>query len=140
MQFLAGFAAFLDYKYWINTRPVPLGPSLASGFLVFFSWFLGAALVLYMVPRYFRRSDRLKQGIFSRFAKRVASMMRRLPCQMVWRCSWMQALRPENVRSQAIPLSLSSKITRLFSIGSMISMRMGPTLMSVRSSGARREP
>ena len=68
MQFILGFAAFLDYKYWINIRPVPLGPSLVSGFLVFFSWFLVAAFVLWLVARYFRRVDNLKHGIFRRFA------------------------------------------------------------------------
>lgn len=68
MSFLAGFAAFLDYKYWINTRPVPLGPSLVSGFLVFFCWFLVAAFILFMVARYFRKTDDLKHGIFRRFA------------------------------------------------------------------------
>ena len=69
MHFLAGFAAFLDYKYWINLRPVPLGPSLASGFLVFFSWFLVAGIVLWLVSRLFRRADDLKHGIFRRFAR-----------------------------------------------------------------------
>jgi uncharacterized membrane protein len=69
MQFLAGFAAFLDYKYWINMHPVPLGPSLVSGFLVFFSWFLAAGFVLWLVARYYRRADNLKYGIFHRFAQ-----------------------------------------------------------------------
>ncbi|MCK4858512.1 MAG: hypothetical protein KAT58_11120 [candidate division Zixibacteria bacterium] len=68
MSFLAGFAAFLDYKYWINTNPVPLGPSLVSGFLVFFCWFLVAASALFVVSRYFRKVDDLKHGIFRRFA------------------------------------------------------------------------
>ncbi|MBN1585364.1 hypothetical protein JW899_03290 [Candidatus Uhrbacteria bacterium] len=68
MPFLAGFAAFLDYRYWINTRPVPLGPSLVSGFLLFFCWFLAAALVLFLLYRLYRKGDGLRAGIFRRFA------------------------------------------------------------------------
>jgi hypothetical protein len=69
MTFLAGFAAFLDYRYWINQNPVPLGPSLVSGILMFFGWFLVAAVVLYLVARYFRKSAPLKKDVFQRFGR-----------------------------------------------------------------------
>lgn len=69
MGFLKGFSAFLDYKYWLNPRPVPLGPSLAAGILIFFCWFLLVALILWLIARAFRKSDALKADLFRRFAR-----------------------------------------------------------------------
>ena len=50
------------------------------------------------------------------------------------------AVRAEKVRSHDSPLALSSSTMRVRRIGSGISRRNGPTDMSVRSFGARREP
>ncbi|MFH2062703.1 MAG: hypothetical protein ABIJ46_00945 [bacterium] len=66
MNFFAGFAPFLDYRYWLNPSPVPLGPSLVGSMAVFFAWFLIAAVVLYLVARSMRRHDRLKADICRR--------------------------------------------------------------------------
>ena len=68
MAFLSGFSAFLDLGYWFNLYPVPLGPDLVSGFLVFFCWFLAVAAVLFVLARHFRKSDGLKRDIFRQFA------------------------------------------------------------------------
>ena len=51
----------------------------------------------------------------------------------------MALVRAENVRSQLSPDSLSSNTTRARRSGSTISNRNGPTVMSVRSRGARRD-
>ncbi|MDD5251787.1 MAG: hypothetical protein PHT12_04100 [Patescibacteria group bacterium] len=68
LSFLKGFAAFLDYRYWFNPNPVPLGPSLVSGILAFFGWFLFLAIVLYFVARSLKKRDGLKAEVFRRFA------------------------------------------------------------------------
>jgi len=66
MNFLAGYAPFLDYRYWINPSPVPLGPSLVGSMAVFFAWFLIAAAILYLVARSMDRHDALKAEICRR--------------------------------------------------------------------------
>jgi len=68
MQFLRGFAPFLDYHYWLNPSPVPLGPSLAGGILVFFAWFLIAALALYLVNHGMKKDNSLKAENLKRIA------------------------------------------------------------------------
>jgi len=69
MNFLAGYAAFLDYRYWLNLRPVPLGPSLVESIVAFFGWFLLASVVLYFVTRHLRRRDNLMEEVVRRFAR-----------------------------------------------------------------------
>jgi hypothetical protein len=70
MHFLAGYAALLNYRYWIDFRPVPLGPSLVGSVVVFFGWFLLAAIVLYLVARHFRHRDlHLLEEALYRFAR-----------------------------------------------------------------------
>jgi Ca2+/Na+ antiporter len=69
MHFLAGYAAFLDYQYWINPRPVPLGPSLVGSIFAFFGWFVLASVILYVVARHFKKHDRLKREVLRRFAR-----------------------------------------------------------------------
>jgi len=68
MNFLKGFAPLLDYHYWLNMNPVPLGPSLVGGILIFFLWFLVVAAILAVVARGLRRDHALKAGVFRRFA------------------------------------------------------------------------
>ncbi|MBU0624811.1 hypothetical protein KKF05_00530 [Patescibacteria group bacterium] len=70
MHFLAGYAAFLDYRYWINFRPVPLGPSLVGSIVAFFGWFLLAAIVLYFIARHLKHRNRLLlEEVIRRFAR-----------------------------------------------------------------------
>jgi len=69
MNYLAGYAAFLDYRYWLNLRPVPLGPSLVESIVAFFGWFLLASVVLYFVANHLKRHDSLKEEVVRRFAR-----------------------------------------------------------------------
>lgn len=69
MHFLVGYAALLDYRYWVNPRPVPLGPSLVGSVFAFFGWFVIASVVLYVLARYLKRRDRLKESVVRRFAR-----------------------------------------------------------------------
>ncbi|MFH1047434.1 MAG: hypothetical protein V1738_03980 [Patescibacteria group bacterium] len=69
MHFLAGYAALLDYRYWINPRPIPLGPTLVDSIVAFFGWFLLASIVLYFVSRHVRKNDRLMEDVVRRFAR-----------------------------------------------------------------------
>ncbi len=69
MDFLRGFAPFLDYHYWFNPRPVPLGPSLVGGIAAFFGWFLVVALVLLLIARGLKKEEPLRSGIFRKFAR-----------------------------------------------------------------------
>jgi cytochrome bd-type quinol oxidase subunit 2 len=67
---LAGYAALLDYHYWSNTRPVPLGPSLVGGFVFFLGWFLLAGLALIIAAYVVKKSgDKLKAKVLSKFAR-----------------------------------------------------------------------
>ncbi|MFA6604023.1 MAG: hypothetical protein WCT10_04270 [Patescibacteria group bacterium] len=68
MNFIKGFAPFLDYRYWLNPNPVPLGPSLVGGILIFFLWFLVVAAILAIIARSLKRDHALKAGVFNRFA------------------------------------------------------------------------
>jgi len=72
LNFFRGFAAFLDYKYWLNAHPVPLGPSLVGGIAAFFGWFLLVAVILALIARTQRKIEPLKAGIFRRFARLTA--------------------------------------------------------------------
>ncbi|MEA3249582.1 MAG: hypothetical protein U9Q03_04485 [Patescibacteria group bacterium] len=69
MHFLAGYAVLLDYQYWINPRPVPLGPSLVGSVFAFFGWFVIASVVLYFLARHFKKRDHLKEEVIRRFAR-----------------------------------------------------------------------
>src|ERR1051325_8457848 len=71
MGFLRGYAAFLDYRYWLNPRPVPLGPTLVGGIFVFFGWFLIAGIAFRVTAHLLRKKDKLKAGI----CKRLASLL-----------------------------------------------------------------
>ncbi len=73
MDFLRGFAPLIDYRYWINPRPVPLGPSLVGGIFAFFAWFLVMALILWLVARGLKGVDKLRAGVFRRFASLLLS-------------------------------------------------------------------
>jgi hypothetical protein len=69
MPNLAGYSAFLDYHYWSNIRPVPLGPSLVGGFVFFLGWFLLAGLALTIAAYVVKKSgDKLKAKVLSHFA------------------------------------------------------------------------
>lgn len=68
MNTLAGYAAFLDYRYWLNPLPVPLGPSLVGGFVFFLAWFIMAAIALFIAAYVVRKSgDKLKAKVLERF-------------------------------------------------------------------------
>ncbi len=69
MHFLAGYSALLDYRYWINLRPVPLGPSLVDSIVAFFGWFLLAAVVLFFISRYVSKSNKLLEEVVRRFTR-----------------------------------------------------------------------
>lgn len=73
MEFLAGFAPFLDIKYWFNVRPVPLGPSLVGGIFAFFGWFIIVTIILRVVAYGLKRQDPIKAGIFRRIASLLAT-------------------------------------------------------------------
>jgi len=66
MGFLAGYAAFLDIRYWINPFPVPLGPSLVSQIFGFFAFFVVAAVALYVVAHTLRKKDELRANLLRR--------------------------------------------------------------------------
>jgi phosphatidylserine synthase len=68
MAFLRGYAAFLDYRYWMNPNPIPLGPSLVSGILSFFAWFLIVAVGLHLAAHGLRKKDPLRAEMFRRFS------------------------------------------------------------------------
>ena len=71
---LAGYSAFLDYHYWSNVRPVPLGPSLVGGFVFFLGWFLMAGLALTIATYVVKKSgDKLKAKVLSKFASAMVN-------------------------------------------------------------------
>lgn len=69
MGFLRGYAPFLDYRYWINLRPVPLGPSLVGGIFSFFAWFIVAAVALFVVARMLKKKDPRRADLLKRFGR-----------------------------------------------------------------------
>ena len=64
---LLGLSALLNYQYWINMRPVPLGPSLVGSIVVFFGWFVLTSVVLFFVARHFKRRNQLLNEVIRRF-------------------------------------------------------------------------
>lgn len=68
MDFLRGYAALLDYRYWLTLTPVPLGPSLVGGVFAFFSWFLVVGAALYLAGYWLKKRDKLKAGLANGFA------------------------------------------------------------------------
>lgn len=73
MGFLRGYAAFLDYRYWLNLHPVPLGPSLVGSILSFFAWFLVASFALRVVARVMKKKDGRKSDLLLRFARPLST-------------------------------------------------------------------
>ncbi|MBI4458399.1 hypothetical protein HY633_05540 [Candidatus Uhrbacteria bacterium] len=67
MEFLAGYSALLDYRYWFNPNPVPLGPTLVGSIFTFFAWFLIAWAVLVLLARGIRKHEPHKAKILRRF-------------------------------------------------------------------------
>lgn len=74
MEFLAGFKAFLYPMYWLNPRPVPLGPSLIGGIFAFFGWFIIATIALRIVAHVLAKKDPLKADIFARLAQMMQTI------------------------------------------------------------------
>ena len=111
---------------------------------------LGYLLVVGVLYMLWRWRDVLTSRVYAFRARRLhAAMERALRCKIVRVVGpvndamvdqWIAAVRAEKVRSQARPVALSSSTTRVRSIGSITSSRNGPTCISVRSSGARRDP
>lgn len=73
MGFLRGYAAFLDYRYWLNLHPVPLGPSLVGSILSFFAWFLVASAALRVAARVVKKKDGRKSDLLLRFARPLST-------------------------------------------------------------------
>ncbi len=69
MAIFRGYAAFLDYKYWLNLHPVALGPDLVTGILSFFAWFIVAAVILWLAARSLKK----KQPRYGQLARKFAS-------------------------------------------------------------------
>ena len=69
MGFLRGYSAFLNFHYWLNPNPVPLGPSLVSQILTFFGFFIVAAIALRITAHVLRKKDPLRTDILKRFAR-----------------------------------------------------------------------
>ncbi len=74
MQFLRGFAPLLDYHYWLNSYPVPLGPSLAGGIFVFFAWFLLTSLILHLISHGMHEKNALKADNLKRIVHLLSTI------------------------------------------------------------------
>jgi hypothetical protein len=72
MDFLRGFGAFLDIRYWFNPQPVPLGPSLVTDILLFFAWFVAAGVVLRVLAKVLRKSRPYRADVARRLATACA--------------------------------------------------------------------
>ncbi len=73
MDFLRGYAAFLDYRYWLSLHPVPLGPSLVGGVFSFFAWFIVASVALRLVARGLKKREPLRADLLRRFARPLST-------------------------------------------------------------------
>lgn len=73
MDFLRGYAAFLDHRYWLNFHPVPLGPSLVSSIFTFFLWFIVVAVALRIVARAIRKKEPPMTELLRRFSTMLAT-------------------------------------------------------------------
>ncbi len=69
MDVLRGYAPFLNYHYWLNPNPVPIGPSLASQMLAFFAWFVVVAIAARATAHVLRKKDQLRADVLKRFAR-----------------------------------------------------------------------
>ena len=69
MSFLQGFSAFLDYHYWINPHPIPLGSALVGGIFAFFGWFVILGIAAVIVARTTFREDKPTAEIFRRLGR-----------------------------------------------------------------------
>lgn len=67
MEFLRGFSVFFDYRYWFNPAPVALGPSLVSGILSFFAWFLIIGVGMFIGAHWVRKTHPRRAGLLRRF-------------------------------------------------------------------------
>ena len=70
-------------------------------------------------------------------AKRIVSNSTRPYLRMYWRGSRNASIAPSQIRSQAMPCSVGSRIRRTFFSPSITSTRNGPTLVSMRSPSSR---
>ena len=68
MAIFSSYAAFLDYKYWLNVHPVALGPDLVNGILSFFAWFVIAAVVLRLAARGIKKTQPRTAQLLRKFA------------------------------------------------------------------------
>ncbi|MEY4744195.1 MAG: hypothetical protein RL272_140 [Candidatus Parcubacteria bacterium] len=73
MDFLRGYAAFLDYRYWISLNPVPLGPTLVGGIFSFFAWFIAASVALRLIARAMKKTEPLRADLLRRFARPLST-------------------------------------------------------------------
>lgn len=69
MDLIRGYAVLLDYRYWLDPNPVPLGPSLVSQILAFFAWFVAAALAVSLFAHATRKRDPLRTDLLKRFVR-----------------------------------------------------------------------
>ncbi len=65
---LAGYSVLLNYQYWINPTPVPLGPSLVGKIVFFLGWILVIAIALHVAERVIRKNDKLKSRMVAMFS------------------------------------------------------------------------
>lgn len=72
MDTISSLPWYLDYRYWLNPYPVPIGPSLVAQIMAFFGFFLLAAIVLAGVAHALRKRDALLASLLGRFAAPVA--------------------------------------------------------------------
>jgi len=70
---LQGYAFLFDHKYWLNLRPVPLGPSLVGGIFSFFAWFLVASVVLRLLSHAMKKKDPRLADLLKRFARPLST-------------------------------------------------------------------
>lgn len=61
-------SALLDYRYWLNPNPVPLGPSLVGSVFVFFAWFVVAAVALIIGAGVLKKRNVMLATAFRRFS------------------------------------------------------------------------
>lgn len=61
-------SALLNYRYWLNPNPVPLGPSLVGAVFVFFAWFIIAAIALAIGAGVLKKRNVMLTTAFNRFA------------------------------------------------------------------------
>lgn len=61
-------SALLDYRYWLNTNPVPLGSSLVGAIFIFFAWFVIAGVAFAIAAGALKKRSDMLVRTFGRLA------------------------------------------------------------------------